>query len=404
MRFGLWPFVASAVCVGILMPLAIRARSIGRDCGGGVQTIHVAPTSRLGGAVIVIVFLLMVGLAPAMDSPSLRAGVPLAVVALPVVLMGLAEDITCRVRPRYRLLAAVVSAALASAYAGGVVPRVDLPLLDNALSAQPWIMLALTWFMVAGACNAVNLIDGAHGLAAGTSLIMFGGIALAAGWSGDALTLAPTLAVMGALAGFLVWNYPRGRIFLGDAGAYFLGFMYAELSIQLVARNSGISAWYVIMLAGYPIIDTLCAIYRRAIVRRTPLMAPDGMHLHTLVFRRVAIPIEHRVGERRQDHRGRAGSVSGAPALIERRRAERRRREVNLDRANARVAPRLWLHGALGFILAVLFNDNTPALWGGLLAYAVLYVFWYRSLLRFEHEPRPEMAAQQRADLAKPLR
>ena len=82
---------------------------------------------------------------------------------------------------------------------------------------------------------------------------------------------------MGALVGFLFWNYPRGRVFLGDAGAYFIGFMYAELSIQLVARNSDISPWYVIMLAGYPIVDTLFAMYRRGVVRHVPLMAPDAL-------------------------------------------------------------------------------------------------------------------------------
>ncbi len=234
-------------------------------------------------------------------------------------------------------------------------------------------MLPLTWFMVVGACNAVNIIDGAHGLAAGTALIMFGGIALAAGWSGDTLTLVPTLVVMGTLAGFLVWNYPRGRVFLGDAGAYFVGFMYAELSIQLITRNSAISAWYVIVLAGYPIVDTLFSMYRRGIVRRMPLMAPDALHLHTLIFRRVTIPIE------------------------------RRRQDMNLQRANARVAPRLWLHSALLFVLAVLFHDNTPALWGCLLAYAALYLSWYRSLVRFRRRRRQplKVAAEQRVELAK---
>ena len=222
-------------------------------------------------------------------------GLPLVLAVVPVVLFGLAEDLTRQVRPRYRMAAAVVSAMLASAYSGGIVPRLDLPFVDDLLQ-HLWFVLPLTWFMVAGACNAINLIDGAHGLAGGTALIMFGGIALAAGWSGDPATLTEALVVMGALVGFLFWNYPRGRVFLGDAGAYFIGFMYAELSIQLIARNSGISAWYVIMLAGYPIVDTLFAMYRRGVVRRVPLMAPDALHLHSLVFRRIAMPIERRQG------------------------------------------------------------------------------------------------------------
>ncbi|MGH8522317.1 MAG: hypothetical protein ACREU9_13060 [Gammaproteobacteria bacterium] len=67
--------------------------------------------------------------------------------------------------------------------------------------------------------------------------------------------------------GFLLRNYPRGKVFLGDAGAYFIGFMYAQLSIQLVARNAGISPWFVVALAAYPIVETLFSIYRRKIVR-----------------------------------------------------------------------------------------------------------------------------------------
>ena len=226
----------------------------------------------------------------------------LALAGLPVVAMGVWEDVTRSVRPRYRMFAAVISAAIASAAVGGIVPRVDVAAIDRLL-VFAWIALPLTWFMVAGACNAINLIDGANGLAGGTAFIMFGGIALMAGIGGDAVTLAPALAMMGALAGFLFWNYPRGRVFLGDAGAYFVGFMYAELSMQLVARNDAISAWYVIMLAGYPIMDTLVAMYRRGWVRRRPLMSPDALHLHSLVFHRVTLPMERRREARATQHR-----------------------------------------------------------------------------------------------------
>jgi UDP-N-acetylmuramyl pentapeptide phosphotransferase/UDP-N-acetylglucosamine-1-phosphate transferase len=347
-----WPVAVSAVCAAILMPLAIRARSVGHDEPTGVQKLHLVPTSRLGGLVVIVAYFAALAVAAGIAHGGLSAALPMALAALPVALIGAVEDLTGRVRPRYRMIAAVISGALASAFAGGIVPRLDLPLVDDLLR-HLWFVLPLTWFMVAGACNAINLIDGAHGLAGGTAFIMFGGIAVAAGWTGDALTLAEALAAMGALAGFLVWNYPRGRVFLGDAGAYFIGFMYAELAIRLIARNSGISAWYVIMLAGYPIVDTLFAMYRRGFVRRVPLMAPDALHLHSLVFRRVAM------------------------------RIERRTKEPSLQRANARVAPRLWLHSALCFALAALFHDNTPALWACLAAYTAFYVHRYRTLVRF---------------------
>lgn len=387
MSFGWWCLILAAACAAALMPTVIRARSLGRDPGGGVQTLHVAPTSRLGGVVVVLAYLVVVTIARSLDQVQLSAVLPLAAAAVPVVLVGLLEDLSHRVRPRYRLLAAMLSAALASTFAGGVVPRVDIAPIDLLL-AHAWFALPLTWFMVAGACNAFNLIDGAHGLAGGTGLVMFAGLALAAGWSDDTLTLVQALAAIGALAGFLFWNYPRGRIFLGDSGAYFIGFMYAQLSIELVARNSGISPWFVVMLAGYPIVDTLFAMYRRGFLRRRPLMAPDALHLHSLIFHRVAVPHERRRAAQAPQGRGRH------PLGVE-----------AMQRANGQVAPQLWLHSALCFALAVAFRDNTPAAWLGLVAYAALYVDRYRTLVRFgRRRARPAPGIAERSGQADPTR
>ncbi len=380
-----WLMAVSAIVTGALIPVAIRARSIGHDPVHGVQKLHAVSTSRLGGAVIFVAFIGIAGIAYILGVASMSVAWLLALSALPVVAMGVWEDVTRSVRPRYRLLAALVSAAIASAAVGGIVPRVDLAVVDRLL-VLAWVALPLTWFMVAGACNAINLIDGANGLAGGTAFIMFGGIALMAGINGDAVTLAPALAMMGALAGFLFWNYPRGRVFLGDAGAYFVGFMYAQLSIQLVASNDAISAWYVIMLAGYPIVDTLVAMYRRGWVRRRPLMSPDALHLHSLVFRRVTLPLERRREAQAGQHRPLPSSD-----------------EIRL-RANGKVAPRVWLHSALCFALAVVFHDNTPALWFGLLVYAALYMNRYRTLVRFRRgrARRSERVIPPETDLVNP--
>jgi len=347
-----WPFILAAILAGVLMPLAIAARSIARDAPGVGRKLHDVPTSRLGGVMVFAAYVAVLAFASSLGYVPLSEALWLALAAAPVVLVGLWEDITFNVRPRYRMGAAVVSGALASAFAGGFIPRLDLPLIDPLLT-HVWIVLPLTWFMVAGSCNAMNLIDGANGLAGGTALIMFGGIAAAAGWSHDPSTLAEALAVMGALVGFMIWNYPRGRVFLGDAGAYFIGFMYAQLAIRLITRNDDISAWYVILLAAYPIVDTLFAMYRRGIIRRTPLMSPDALHLHSLIFRRVAMPIERRQGE------------------------------LSLQRANARVAPRLWLHSAACCVLAMLLNGNTPLIWMAIAAYTLFYIHRYRTLTLF---------------------
>jgi UDP-N-acetylmuramyl pentapeptide phosphotransferase/UDP-N-acetylglucosamine-1-phosphate transferase len=302
----------------------------------------------------------------------LSPALPLLIAALPVYGVGLWEDITHRVSPRHRLLAAISSAALASAFAQGVITRVDLPFLDGWLAYLPFA-IPLTCFMVAGACNAFNIIDGTHGLAGGSALLMFVGLAIVAWYVGDTRVLAQAAAMTGALVGFLLWNFPKGKVFLGDAGAYFTGFMYAQLSIQLVARDANVSAWFVIVLAAYPILETLFSIYRRKIVRHTAVMQPDILHLHSLLYLCFLHFAERPPAEER-----RLGLVVGPYPGRERRQPQRR--------ANARVAPRLWLHGALCFATALLFYDNTSVLIVFTLIYGIFYRVCYRNAERLSDD------------------
>ncbi len=117
-----WTIAVSAICAGVLMPLAICARSIGRDAPGVGRKVHDVPTSRLGGVIVFVAFVTALVLALRIGHVPLSAALPLALAAIPVVLVGLLEDLTRNVRPRYRMAAAVVSAVLASAFSGGIDP------------------------------------------------------------------------------------------------------------------------------------------------------------------------------------------------------------------------------------------------------------------------------------------
>jgi UDP-N-acetylmuramyl pentapeptide phosphotransferase/UDP-N-acetylglucosamine-1-phosphate transferase len=379
-------WLASVIAAGIVLTLVVRARSWGIELGSaGSQHIHVAPTSRLGGAAVFLGFVVAVAIALQLELMPLHPALPLLIAAFPLQAVGLWEDIAHRVSPRHRLLAAVFSAALASAFAKGVITRLDLPLLDDWLAYFPFAV-ALTCFMVVGACNAFNIIDGNNGLAGGSALLMFVGVAIVAWDAGDMRVLALAAAMTGALVGFLLWNYPKGKVFLGDAGAYFIGFMYAQLSIQLVARNAGVSAWFVIALAAYPIVETLFSIYRRKILHHAAAMQPDILHLHSLLYLRFL-----RFAERPPSEEHRLGLVAEPYLGRERRQPQRR--------ANARVAPRLWLHGALCFITALAFYDNTPALIGSTLIYGIYYIVCYRKAARLSGD----MMTRQATPLASAL-
>jgi UDP-N-acetylmuramyl pentapeptide phosphotransferase/UDP-N-acetylglucosamine-1-phosphate transferase len=373
--------LASAIFAGIILTMLARARGWGMDPGSaGLQHIHVAPTSRLGGAAVFVGFVVAVAIALHLELMPTRPVLPLLIAALPVQTVGLWEDITHRASPKHRLIAAVFSAALASAFAEGVITRLDLHFVDDWLAYLPFAVL-LTCFMVAGACNAFNIIDGNNGLAGGTALLMFLGVVILAAEVGDTCVLAQAAAMTGALVGFLLWNYPKGKVFLGDAGAYFIGFMYAQLSIQLVARNDGVSAWFVIALAAYPIVETLFSIYRRKIVRHTAAMQPDTLHLHSLLYLSLL-----RLAQRPPPEERRLGAVVGPYSCRERRQPQRR--------ANARVAPRLWLHGALCFASALLFYDNTPALIGFTLLYGIFYRICYSNAERLSVDDDSRQSAE----------
>ncbi len=345
----LFLLAVAAICALALMPLVIRARAYGHKKLSSPQHVHQVPTSRLGGLAVLVAYAVAIGLAGALDRVPDATIATLLACALPVILAGFWEDIAHHLTPRQRLIAAAVSGLLASAFAGGIIARLDIPVVDGWL-AYPLFAVPLTCFMVMGACNAFNLIDGAHGLLGGTALLMFAGLAAAAGFVGDRLVFVQAVVMIGALAGFLFWNYPRGRVFMGDGGAYFIGFVYAQLSIQIVARNADLSAWFVIMLAAYPIVETLYSIYRRKILLRTPSMQPDARHLHSLVYHRVMLPTERKLAD------------------------------TNPNRANARVAPRLWVHGLICCALALAFHGRTGALLLSLAAYVVFYHWQYRML------------------------
>jgi len=365
-------WLASAFCAALVLAVVAPARSRAHQQSSDPQHIHTGATSRLGGVAVVLGFAVAVFIASARQHVPAHAILPLLLAALPVQLVGLWEDLTHRVSPRRRIYAAVVSAILASVFAEGIISRLDLPVADALLAYLPFALL-LTWFMVVGACNAFNIIDGTNGLAGGSSVLMFAGMAIIAWNVGDSVVLAQTAAIIGALVAFLVWNYPKGRIFLGDAGAYFIGFMYAQLSVQLVARNPGVSAWFVIALAAYPIVEMVYSIYRRKVVEHTAATQPDIRHLHSLLYRNLL-----RSGMRPPSEERRLNEVVVPYAGPERRQPQRR--------ANARVAPRLWMHGVLCFSVAVLFYNQTPVLIAFVLAYGIFYVASYRSAERLYDE------------------
>lgn len=257
----------------------------------GVQKVHTAAVPRIGGLAVIggvlLGLVLFQQLFPGRVSPGRAARIHLLLGAsLPAFVAGFIEDFTKRVSVRVRLAATALSALVASIALGATVNELDIWGLDTLLTITPLAIVATAVF-VAGGSNAINIIDGFNGLSGSAIIIMATGLAAVGLQVGDSFVALLGALCVGATLGFMMLNYPSGKLFLGDGGAYFLGFWVSEMAVLLLVRHPALSAWQILAICGYPIIEVLFSIYRRKFVRKVSPGAPDALHLHGLVFRRL---------------------------------------------------------------------------------------------------------------------
>jgi UDP-N-acetylmuramyl pentapeptide phosphotransferase/UDP-N-acetylglucosamine-1-phosphate transferase len=308
----------------------------------GVQKFHEQPTPRVGGIAVLL------GLLAALPG-SHKLLLPLAAAALPAFAAGLLEDLTHRVSVKARLAATMGSSVLFSLLSGAMLTRVEVPGLDLALGFWPFA-LVFTALAVGGVANAFNIVDGFNGLAGGVVLVCLGALRAMAVEVDDQELAGLCLLLMAATAGFLVVNFPSGRLFLGDGGAYLLGFLVAWVAVLLPLRNPAISPWASLLACAYPILETLFSIQRKLRREGSHPGAPDRVHLHMLVHRRIA-------------RRLYAGSS---------RRMQ-----------NSLTSPFAWAYASLPAAWAVAFPMRTSVLVTGFALAAIAYWAVYQRLAQF---------------------
>jgi UDP-N-acetylmuramyl pentapeptide phosphotransferase/UDP-N-acetylglucosamine-1-phosphate transferase len=346
-------FLVSLLTTAFLVRSAIRIGRLTDHDLSGPQKFHKRPVPRVGG--IGIMAALVAGLAYLLfkQAIDLRSFALLVACSLPVFVVGIAEDLTKSVSPRRRLMATVVSAALAYWLLEGVVRRTHVPGFETLVQWAPFAF-ALTLFIIAGITHAINIIDGFNGLASMCVLMMVLAIAYVAYQVNDSFIFTSALIAAGAIFGFFVWNFPAGLIFLGDGGAYLIGFLLGELGILLVHRNPSVSPICPLLLCAYPVFETVFTMYRRKFVRGVATGLPDGIHLHTLIHRRLV----------------RWTLMNN----VERRR---------LTRRNSATSPYLWILCLTSVIPSVLWWNNTVVLTCFLFGFMAIYVWLYGSIVRF---------------------
>lgn len=343
------------------------------DRSAGPQKFHSHQVSRVGGVAVLAAcagpFIFARLTMTPIDSAVALGGDRLIVLLLACSLVafagGFVEDVNKGASVRTRLFGTMLAAAMAFLIMEGRLERVGVLGLDFLLDYRVFSLL-FTMVAVGGIANAINIVDGYNGLSGMVIVFMLVAMSLIASSVGDVFVLEVSLALIGAVLGFLVFNFPRGKIFLGDGGAYFLGFMVAELSVLLVKRNPEVSPWFPLMLVGYPVWETFYSIYRKKLVRGLSPGEPDGLHFHMMIYRRV-------VGWKKF-------SKNPQDRIIR----------------NSLTSPYLWALSLLTIVPGIIYWDNTTVLTFVFFAFAFFYNWAYRRIVTFRvpkwliiHKPTP---------------
>jgi UDP-GlcNAc:undecaprenyl-phosphate GlcNAc-1-phosphate transferase len=263
-------FIASVILVPIVKKLA---EHIGAIDVPNKRKVHKKPIPLMGGLAIFLAFMFGYVLF-AEKTDQMNA---ILIGGFIIVLLGIFDDIK-PIKARYKFIIQILAASVVVLHAQIYIPFVTAFGIraDFGIWGYPLAIL----FIVA-VINAINLIDGLDGLAAGTSTIYFGAIFVIAFMLNKmgGLDIVLSLIMLGATLGFLVYNFYPAKIFMGDTGSMFLGYMISVTALLGFKGATLTSLLIPIMILLLPILDTLFAIFRR-LLKGENIGAPDKEHVH----------------------------------------------------------------------------------------------------------------------------
>jgi len=275
--FGLF---TSLIIALIATPYVKRfAEKIGAVDAPNQRKVHTRIMPRMGGLAIYLGYLVSFFLFVPLTNNKEMIGIFIA--GTIILIVGMLDD-KYQLSPKWKILGQLIGTALVVIPFGLKIGIVNLPYgdyLDFTSGWLAWLAIPITVFWIVGVTNAVNLIDGLDGLSAGVSGIAVATMAVMAIIMNDTDVALYCFILLGAIIGFLYFNFHPARIFMGDTGALFLGFNLAALSIMGFKEAVFVSFIIPIVVLGVPLWDTFFAIVRR-IVNKKPISSADRGHLH----------------------------------------------------------------------------------------------------------------------------
>jgi UDP-GlcNAc:undecaprenyl-phosphate/decaprenyl-phosphate GlcNAc-1-phosphate transferase len=267
-------FVASALVTPLVKKLALK---IGATDQPSQRKVHQKVMPRLGGLAIYIGFIVGILIL----RPDNEYKIPILLGSIVIIITGFLDDLF-ELSAKVKLIGQLLAAGIV-VFSGVQVEYINLPFGSHQLEFG-FLSIPLTILWIVGITNAINLIDGLDGLAAGVSAIALITISWMAILKGDIYVTSIGIILIGSILGFLIYNFHPAKIFMGDTGALFLGYMISVLSLLGFKNVTALSFVIPVIILGVPISDTFFAIIRR-IVKRQPLSAPDKSHLHHCLLR-----------------------------------------------------------------------------------------------------------------------
>ncbi|WEV45884.1 MraY family glycosyltransferase [Streptococcaceae bacterium ESL0687] len=287
----------------IITPFVIKfSRKIGAVDNPNARRINKIPMPSAGGLAIFLAFtfsglFILPHVVGNIDGPHglmtyINYVIPLILSSLIIIITGLIDDVR-ELSPKWKMLGIVLAAISIWTFSKFRFDNFKIPFGGPLLEFPWWLSLILTIIWIASITNAVNIIDGLDGLASGVSLIslLTLGIVAYAFLGNINIYLPITIFVLvAAIAGFLPYNFYPAKVYLGDTGALYLGFMISVLSLQGLKNATAVAILTPMLILGVPVTDTLAAIIRRKL-NNQKVSEADKMHLH---HRLLGIGLSHR--------------------------------------------------------------------------------------------------------------
>ncbi len=270
--------VCFLIAVSITPAVKRFAIKIGATDKPNHRKVHQSEMARLGGLAIYIGFL--VGFFILQPDNAEHHALPILIGSLIIVITGVLDDII-ELSAKWKLFGQILAASVVI-FNGVKVEFINLPF--DAQLHLGWFSIPLTFLWIIGITNAINLIDGLDGLAAGVSSIVLITISGLAIFDGNLFVSALGVILLGSTLGFLVHNFHPAKIFMGDTGALFLGYIISVIALLGFKNVTLFSLVIPIIILAIPISDTFFAIVRR-LIHKKPLSSPDKSHLHHCLLR-----------------------------------------------------------------------------------------------------------------------